>query len=102
MLADGSLQGEMKHIRLEVKTAEQQRWQLAKKANKQTNKQMYTCSVASDMVEIEMSRVGGQGLLYHLRQLNVCEAVNEGLAKAGELLQKAVVVLFDHLVLLLY
>lgn len=49
-----------------------------------------------------MSRVGGQGLLYHLRQLNVCEAVNEGLAKAGELLQKAVVVLFDHLVLLLY
>lgn len=99
MLADGSLQGEMKHIRLEVKTAEQQRWQLAKK---QTNKQMYTCSVASDMVEIEMSRVGGQGLLYHLRQLNVCEAVNEGLAKAGELLQKAVVVLFDHLVLLLY
>lgn len=54
------------------------------------------------MVRIEMSRVGGQRLLYHLRQLNVCEAVNEGLAKAGELLQKAVVVLFDHLVLLLY
>lgn len=42
------------------------------------------------------------GRAYHLRQLDVREAADESLAEAGELLQKAVVVLFDHLVLLLY
>lgn len=42
-----------------------------------------------------------QGLLYHLRQLNICEAVDESLAEASQFLQKAVVVLLDHLVLLL-
>lgn len=45
--------------------------------------------------------VCGQVLLYHLRQLNVCQAVDERLAEAGQLLQEAVVVLFDHPVFLL-
>lgn len=93
MLADGSLQGEMRHVRLEVKGAEMATW----KKKKQVNKQTWTRSAA-----FHRENDGGRALLYHLRQLNVCEAVNEGLAKAGELLQKAVVVLFDHLVLLLY
>lgn len=41
------------------------------------------------------------GSLYHLRQLDVRQAVDESLAKACELLEKAVVVLLDHPVLLL-
>ena len=42
-----------------------------------------------------------RAVTYHVRELDVGKAVDQGLAQAGELVEEGLVLLLDHLVLLL-